>query len=47
MNNIAEGFERNSDKEFKFFLHIAKGSAGEVRSMIWIAIDLDYISNNE
>lgn len=43
MNNIAEGFERNSDKEFKHFLLIAKGSAGEVRSMLWIAIDLNYI----
>lgn len=43
MNNIAEGFERNSDKEFKYFLNIAKGSAGEVRSMLWIAIDLKYI----
>lgn len=43
MNNIAEGFERNSDKEFSRFLKIAKGSAGEVRSMIYMAEELNYI----
>ena len=45
MDNIAEGFERNSDKEFQRFLKISKGSAGEVRSMLWIAIDLNFINN--
>lgn len=45
MNNIAEGFERNSDKEFKHFLYIAKGSSGEVRSMIYLAADLNYVDN--
>jgi four helix bundle protein len=47
MNNIAEGFERNSYKEFKHFLQIAKGSAGEVRSMLWIANDLNYIEREK
>jgi four helix bundle protein len=47
MNNIAEGFERDSDKEFKHFLFIAKGSSGEVRSMLQVAVELSYISNNE
>lgn len=44
MNNIAEGYERMSNKEFRNFLSIAKGSSGEVRSMIYIAKDLDYIN---
>lgn len=47
MNNIAEGFERNSDNDFKRFLIIAKASCGEVRSMIYTAQDLDYITKSE
>ncbi len=43
MNNIAEGFERKSDSEFKHFLFIAKGSCGEVRSMLHLAKDLKYL----
>ena len=44
MNNIAEGFERNNNKEFIVFLKYSKGSAGEIRSMIYVALDLNYIS---
>jgi four helix bundle protein len=44
MNNIAEGFERNSDKEFKHFLYMAKGSTGEVRSMLYLADELNYFN---
>jgi four helix bundle protein len=44
MNNIAEGFERRGNKEFKNFLFISKGSCGEVRSMIHLAFDLKYIA---
>ena len=43
MNNSAEGFGRESDKEFDFFLNIAKGSALEVKSMYYIASDLGYL----
>ncbi len=46
MNNIAEGFERKGDKAFKHFLFMAKGSCGEVRSMLILAKDLDLISTN-
>jgi len=46
-SNIAEGFERNGSKEFKQFLYIAKGSAGEVRAQLYIALDLGYIKNEE
>ncbi len=44
MNNIAEGYERMGNKEFSKFLYIAKGSSGEVRSMLIIARDFDYLS---
>ncbi|HAQ38578.1 MAG TPA: four helix bundle protein [Saprospirales bacterium] len=45
MNNIAEGFERRSNKEFKQFLYIAKGSCGEIRSMLYLAKDLRKVSD--
>lgn len=44
MNNIAEGFERRSDKDFAHFLNIAKGSNVEVRSMLYLAEDRHYFT---
>jgi four helix bundle protein len=43
MNNIAEGFERRTDQDFARFLNIAKGSNGELRSMLYLAEDRNYL----
>jgi len=47
MANIAEGFIRHSNKEFMQFLFIAMASAAEVQSHLYIALDQDYISQEE
>lgn len=46
MSNIAEGFERGGDKEFLQFLAVAKGSCGEVRAQLYIALDQKYLPND-
>ncbi len=47
MSNIAEGFARKNDKEFARFLDIAKGSAAEVQSLLYVAGDVGYLSPTE
>lgn len=43
-SNIAEGFERGSDKDSNKFFYYAKGSSGELRTQIYIGIEIGYIS---
>ena len=44
MNNIAEGFFRRSDSEFRQFLNVSKGSTGELKSMYYFAEDQSYVT---
>lgn len=47
MSNIAEGFESGTKQEFINYLYIAKGSAGEVRSQLYVAYDVGYIDDEK
>jgi four helix bundle protein len=46
MNNIAEGLERKGGKELERFLYISKGSCGEVKSMLYLALEFKYINQS-
>jgi four helix bundle protein len=46
-NNIAEGFERGSDADFRRFLFISLGSCSEVKSMMYMALQLNYVSQKD
>ncbi len=47
MSNIAEGYERRGDREFVQFLSLSKGSCGEVRSDLYVAMDQGYITSSK
>lgn len=47
LSNIAEGFERGGNAEFTRFLYIAKGSSGELRSQLYVALDQAFITQEE
>jgi len=46
-SNVAEGYERNSNKEFIRFLNIAKGSGGELRTQLYISRKLDFVRKSD
>lgn len=46
-SNVAEGYERNSNKEFIRFLNIAKGSCGELRTQLYISRKLDFLNKTD
>jgi four helix bundle protein len=47
MSNVAEGFGRKSDKDFAHFLDMAKGSVVEVQSLLYVALDVHYIDQQQ
>ena len=47
MSNIAEGFSRRTDKEFTQFLFVAKASAAEVQSLLYVALDQEYVTEKD
>lgn len=46
-SNIAEGFDRQTNKEFIRYLYVAKGSSGELRTQLYLAIELGYLERKQ
>jgi len=47
MSNVAEGFARKTDRDFAHFLDMARGSCSEVQSLLYVALDLGHISQQQ
>jgi four helix bundle protein len=47
MSNIAEGFARKTDRDFAHFLDVAKGSAIETQSLLYVALDVGYLEPDQ
>jgi four helix bundle protein len=47
VSNVAEGFSRQTDREFAQFLYVAKGSISELQSQFYVALDLGYLNQEE
>lgn len=47
VSNVAEGFDRFSHAEFRYFLSVSKGSCAELRAQLYLALDRDYIDQSE
>ena len=47
LSNIAEGFEKDTPREFCRYLRIAKGSAGEVRAQLYVALDVGFLTQTQ